>query len=752
MKKKSKPAAKKSRLILKLFLTILVLAGVGLVYLDARVRYSFDEKRWQLPARVYARPLVLDANTRLNADDLAYELRLLGYRSGRSAREPGSVSRYGEKFEISTRGNDTHKSIRFRVEFDGYRIDSLKRVGGQSLKQVALEPMEIGSIYPGHREDRILLQLQEVPNSLIETLLLIEDRDFHSHFGLSPKAIARAGLANLKAGRTVQGGSTLTQQLVKNAFLNRDRSLLRKGLEATMALLVEFHYSKAEILETYLNEIYLGQEGARAIHGFALASRHYFNRPLHELGPGQIALLVGMVKGPSYYDPWRHSERAKQRRNVVLQVMADHQLISKAQAIAYANQSLQLAKASALDGVYPAYLDLVRRQLRRDYSREELQTQGLHIHTAFDPIVQLHAERSLKRATNGLDKTVEAAVVVTDIESAEVVAVLGGRQPRFAGFNRALDAIRPIGSLIKPAVFLTALEQPDNYSLASIISDGPVQVAGHDGSVWQPRNFDRKSHGDVMLHQALVNSYNQATSRLGMQLGLDAVEDVVQRLGVKRPQPKVPAMLLGAGALSPLEVSGMYQTIAAGGEQSALRAITTISNKQGKPLVRYSKSSRQKFDRHSVHLLQYAMVDVMQQGTGKTAYQVLPRTFTVAGKTGTTNDSRDSWFAGFAGDYLAVVWLGRDDNGPTRLTGSSGALKVWRELFAAISHQPLSMQQPDQVAYYWVDHQSGVLSGQRCPGAMELPFIEGSEPSEHGECVDVIPKTWRWLRGLFGRG
>jgi len=750
MKRKAKSSAKKTGLILKLFVVLLLLASIGLVYLDAQVRYSFDERRWQLPARVYARQLVLTEGLRLTADDLAYELRLLGYRNGKTAREPGTVSRYGNQFEITTRGNHSHRSIRFRAAFTGDRLQSLKLVGGQPLAQVVLEPVEIGSIYPGHREDRILLQLEEVPNSLVETLLLIEDRDFYQHFGLSPKAIARAGLANLKAGRTIQGGSTLTQQLVKNVFLSRDRSFLRKGLEALMALLVELHYSKEEILETYLNEIYLGQEGARAIHGFALASRHYFNLPLHELDPGQTALLVGLVKGPSYYDPWRHKKRARQRRSIVLNVMKEHQLISEGQAVAQANKPLGLAKASALEGVYPAYLDLVRRQLKRDYSSEELQTKGLNIHTAFDPVVQLHVERSVKRVMAGMDKKIESAVVVTNVQSAEVVAVVGGRQPRFAGFNRALDAVRPVGSLIKPAVFLTALEQSNQYSLASMISDQPVTVKGQDGSLWRPRNFDRKSHGDILLHDALVHSYNQATSRLGMELGLGKVLSTVKRLGVNRPLPRVPSILLGAGALSPIEVSAMYQTIASSGELTPLRAITAVSDQKGQLLARYDKSVKQAFKFEDMYLLRHTLTDVMKTGTGKRAYQILPSHRVVAGKTGTTNDLRDSWFAGFAGDYLAVVWLGRDDNGSTQLTGSSGALKVWSELMSNVSHRGMQMDNPDGVVYRWIDPVSGVLSGRRCNGAKELPFIKGSEPTEYGDCADIIPSGWRWLKRLFG--
>jgi penicillin-binding protein 1B len=746
VKKKKSVKAKPSRLLWKLFAVGSLLAIVALIYLDAQVRYNFDERRWQLPARVYARPLVLDLDTRLRADDLAYELKLLGYRPVRSARSPGTVSRNGETFEIVSRAT---KPLRFRVSFNGNRIKTLATAGGRKLSSVSFEPVTIGSIYPGHREDRELLRFKDVPQILIDILLLVEDRDFYQHFGLSPKSIARAALANLKAGRTVQGGSTLTQQLVKNVFLDRDRSFFRKGVEALMSLLLEFHYSKTEILEAYINEIYLGQEGAKAIHGFALASRHYFNRPLHELRPEQVALLVGLVKGPSYYDPWRHQQRAIERRNVVLAVMEEHELISEGQAVAMSKRPLALAKASAIEGVHPAYLDLVRRQLKRDYSHQQLSSEGLQIYTAFDPIVQRDLEQSIKPVIAGMDKAIETAVVVTDIESSGVVAMVGGRRSHYAGFNRALDAVRPVGSLIKPAVYLAALEQSDQYSLATPLSDRPVRVMGRDDSLWQPKNFDRKSHGDVLLYQALSHSYNQATARLGMQLGLTEVLDVVRRLGVQRQPPKVPAMLLGAGALSPIEVASMYQTIAARGRQTALRSIVEIKDQQGKLLARYPVQAKQQFAEQPMFLLHHALQKVMQEGTGKAAYQLLSEDYTLAGKTGTTNDSRDSWFAGFAGDYLAVVWMGRDDNGATQLTGSSGALKIWRQLFQRISHRPLNIEMPDNIEERWVDSQSGVLSGRACANTIELPFIAGSEPKQKNACAKAVSEPWQWLKRLF---
>ncbi len=730
--------------------TLLVIAG--LIYLDAQVRYKLNDRQWEIPARVYSRPLQIVEGRFISAEDLQAELGLLGYRSNPKWRRPGTYWRENNQFWIYSRGFDhagaRHKPKRFRLKLFKDEIVLLEAAGGSDLAQVYLEPLEIGSIYPRHREDRMLLRLEEVPSSLIEILLLIEDRDFYQHYGLSMRSIARALLANIQAGRTVQGGSTLTQQLVKNVFLNQRRSLSRKSAEALMSLLVELHYSKDQILESYLNEVYLGQEGPRAIHGVALASQHYFNRPLAELNAGQIALLVGMIKGPSYFDPWRHPERAIERRNLVLDVMAEQQVLDYQLAASFQQRGLELAKSSAVAGVYPAYLDLVRRQLRRDYSASELESQGMKIFTAFDPVVQRHAEQSLADQLAVVDPAVEGAMVVTDVANGDVLAVVGGRRARYAGFNRALDAVRPIGSLIKPAVYLTALEQPAIYTLATPISDGPVEVRGRDGSLWQPRNFDRRDHGEVLLHKALSQSYNQATARLGMQLGLDNVLATVKRLGVDRKLPEVPAVLLGAGALSPMEVAAMYQTIASGGLQSPLRAIVDISDQSHRVLARYPVRQQQVVEPPAMHLLNYSLMEVVHEGTGKSVYQRLPEEHSLAGKTGTTNDLRDSWFAGYAGDYLAVVWMGRDDNKSAGLTGASGALKVWREFMAGTSHRPVAFEAPPGIAYHWVDNDSGLRSRGVCENTRYVPFLQGSAPERRADCETSLPGLWQWFRGL----
>ena len=747
----SKPSSRVFWFKLCVVLTLVVLGC--LVYLDAKVRYHLNERQWQLPARVYSRALPLQPGKQLTAEDLLRELRQLGYSRNEGWRRPGTYAHSENTFWVYSRGYQSSrgdvKALRFKLRFDGNTIERLETAGGVRLESAQLEPLEIGSIYPGHQEDRLLVKLEEVPRSLREILLVIEDRDFYQHRGVSIRSIGRALVANFKAGRALQGGSTITQQLVKNVFLSSDRSLWRKGIEAIMAVLVELHFSKDEILESYINEVYLGQEGARAIHGFSLASWHYFNRPLTDLDAGQIALLVGMVKGPSYYDPWRNPKRALERRNLVLKVMAEQEMISSDQQIVMQQMPIKLAKANALANVYPAYLDLVRRQLRRDYSQKSLQTEGMKIFTAFDPLVQYHAESSMRNFMQSQDKSLEGAMVVTNVNTGDVLALVGGKRMRYAGFNRALDAVRPIGSLIKPAVYLAALQKSNEYTLSSMISDGPVEVAAYDGSIWQPRNFDRTNHGEVLLHNALAHSYNQATARLGMQVGLSGVIDVVKQLGVQRPMRELPSMLLGAKGMSPIEVAGMYQTIASAGVYSPLRSIVDVADKQSNILARYPVRQDQVVEKPYMHLLHYALVEVVQEGTGKGVYQKLPADFLVAGKTGTTNDLRDSWFAGFAGDYLAVVWMGRDDNESAGLTGSSGALKVWRSFFAAASFQPLDFSVPPGIVYHWIDSETGLRSREICEGARYLPFVQGSAPTQRSDCKRTLPGVLRWFKNLF---
>jgi penicillin-binding protein 1B len=535
--------------------------------------------------------------------------------------------------------------------------------------------------------------------------------------------------------------------------LSNERSITRKATEAMMAVLLELHYDKNEILEAYLNEVFLGQDGQRAVHGFGLASQYFFGQPLSELQLHQVALLVGMVKGPTYYNPRRNPEQALTRRNLVLDLLAEQGVVSPEQAALNKQKPLGVTPRGSLANTsYPAFLDLVKRQLREDYQEADLTEEGLRIFTSLDPILQNKAEQSLQDTFKRLGKgseEVEAAMVVSNPETGEIQALLGSRQPRFAGFNRALDAVRPIGSLIKPAIYLSALEQPSQYTLTSWVADAPLSVKGKDGQVWSPQNYDHKVHGDIYLYQGLVNSYNLSTARLGLDLGVPNVLKTLQRLGVEHDWPAYPSMLLGAGGLSPMEVSGMYLTIANGGFNTPLRAIRSVLAANGEPLKRYPFQIQQRFDPGAIYLLQNAMQRVMREGTARSVYNQLPQSLNLAGKTGTSNDSRDSWFAGFSQDLLAVVWMGRDDNGKTPLTGATGALRVWTDFMRRAEPMPLEMPLPDNVTQVWVDAYTGQGTDAGCPNAVQMPYIQGSEPPPGPGCGIQAPveNVMDWVRG-----
>lgn len=741
------------------------LAGY-VAYLDTEVRSQFEGKRWALPAQVYARPLELYAEQAMSAEEFAHELRNLAYREVARPKEPGTYARLGGAFVVVTRAfrfwDDDEPSRYLRLEFSGKRLLGIWRADdGDAVDLLRLDPPLIGRIYPLHNEDRVLVKLDEVPPLLTDTLLAVEDHGFYEHHGIAPLAILRAMWVNLRAGQTVQGGSTLTQQLVKNFFLSNERTLSRKFTEAIMALLLEYHYGKDEILEAYLNEIYLGQDGQRAIHGFGLASQFYFERPLADLRPEQVALLVALVKGPSYYDPRHSPQRALERRNLVLRVMRDAGILP-AQA---ANESTALGVTPrAQSGVtqVPAFMDLVRRQLQSDYSDEDLRSEGLRIFTTLDPRVQKDTEQALSAQlqrldTSGAEAVLQGAAVVVNVDDGEVLAVAGGRDPRFAGFNRALDAERPIGSIIKPAVYLTALARGD-YTLATMLDDGPISVEQDNGEVWNPENFDHESHGQecasplqpaatdeattstdtscwrVPLFQALAQSYNLSTARLGLTLGVPEVVDTLHALGVKQEVAAYPALLLGAVNLSPITVAQMYHTLAAGGFRTPLRAIRAVLTADGRPLQHYPLSVEQTVAGAPVFLINAALEETARHGTGRGVYERLPPDRVVAGKTGSSDDLRDSWFAGFSADRLAVVWVGRDDNQPAGLTGAGGALRVWSEIMSAAEVRSRDAIAPQDMEWVWVDALTGLRVDEDCESARRLPFIAGTAPTEWAKC------------------
>ncbi|MCP3669338.1 MAG: penicillin-binding protein 1B [Gammaproteobacteria bacterium] len=761
-KKRAARTASKSSFI-SMLLGLLFLFALGgavyMAYLDQTVKSKFEGKRWAVPARIYGRALELYPGAPITQKQFQAELQQLGYRKAATAKQPGTWSQDRGRHVVHTREFDFWDGRKSGTVLDlRFSRNGLKSILDRKGRKQALARMEapqIGSIYPTHKEDRVLVQRSDLPKMLVLALMEVEDRTFNTHHGVDPKAILRAMWANLTAGRVVQGGSTLTQQLVKNFYLTSERTLWRKGNEALMALLLDARYSKDEILEAYANEIYLGQDGSRAIHGFGLASHFYFRRPLQELDLPRLALLVALVRGPSYYDPYRHPKRAKKRRDLVLDILHTRGVISKKQRQAAVGSGLGISKKGRkVGGSYHAFLDLVRRQLQRDYRQEDLTSEGLRVFTTLDPWAQKQAELAMSQRLTRLEKgrklprgKLEGAAIIAGVEAGEVLAVVGGRDPSVAGFNRALDAIRPIGSLVKPAVYLTALMQPRRYNLLTPLEDESISIKQPGGKRWTPSNYDGKSHGEVPLHEALTKSYNLATVRLGMDLGLGKVAKTLRALGVERPVDLFPSMLLGAVSLSPIEVVQFYQAIAAGGFRSPLRAIREVLTADGDTLQRYPLTVKQAVPAGPAYLLNWNLQQVVQQGTARRLAKYFRPEQKIAGKTGTTNDLRDSWFAGFSADKVAVVWVGRDDNKSAGLTGSSGALEVWGDMMGRVSLAPGGQMQPEQVVRVLVDKNSGLRAGKKCRAAEIYPFIMGTEPTRNAPCASG--GVGQFLRGLF---
>jgi len=723
-------------------------------YLDGEVRSRFDDLSWQTPSRVYARPLLLTLGLPLSAEALQLELAASRYIDDGQARTPGTWHRDGARFMIARRAfiylDGREREKRIAVGIVGGRVSQLVDAdSGAALASVRLDPARIATLYGALQEDRRFVLLGELPPLLLGGLQAVEDRDFKHHHGINVTAILRAAWVNLLAGHVVQGGSTLTQQLVKNLFLDRGQTFSRKFNEALLSLLIEARYDKRRILEAYVNEVFLGQQGGQAVHGFAAASEFYFGRDLHSLGAADIALLVGMVQGPSLYDPRRNPERALTRRNVVLGEFRNTGLIDEATFASASKQPIGTAANAALPrDRYPAFLDLVRRQLRQDYPDAELNSAGLAIHTTLAPSTQALGEEAITKALAGIGKrgdAVEAALVVTGARDGEVQAMIGSRDVDAPGFNRALDASRPIGSLVKPFVNLVALAQPQRYSLATLLDDSAIEMPQPGGARWRPENDDHQSHGQVLLIDALIHSWNLATVHLGLRIGVNRVRGFLQSFGLGREINPNPSMLLGAIDLSPFDVARLYQYLAADGHAIPLRALRGVLDAQGRPLSRYATKTGAGDYTTAARLVTFAMQQVAISGTAHAIADAGLRGLNAAGKTGTSDTQRDSWFAGFTGSQLAVAWVGRDDNKPTSLFGATGALRIWIELMNRLPSAPLVVPQ-DGIERAWVNPLTGKRTDAACRGARELPFATGYAPSEVESCpLDE-------LRQFFGGG
>ncbi|NQZ21626.1 MAG: penicillin-binding protein 1B [Colwellia sp.] len=759
---KSRPLLKGLFILgMKLLIIMLFLFSFYAVYLDSKVQNKFEGQRWKIPVQVFGKIEQISIGDKIKLTNLTRILSLTGYQKTQHVLNAGEFSTSSNKLVLFRRPFDfsdgNSPAQLFTINIINNYVFSLER-GHEPVESLLLEPLLLDRLVPENKEDRVIVSLELVPEQLIDTLLLVEDRDFYFHVGISPIGIIRALISNIRAGKTVQGGSTLTQQLVKNMFLTREKTLWRKINEAVMSVILELRYSKDQLLEAYINEVYVGQHYANGIYGFGLAAKFYFGKTLQSLTIEQMAMLIGQIKGPSYYDPWRHPERTIKRRDLVLLLMYQNEHISQQAFQAALESPLSVRKSRRLvQKKFPAYLQLVKKELAEKLSDFDQQA-GVRVFTGFSIDAQINAEQTIQEKITDLEKlnqgqTLQAAIIVTDIQSGEVRAVVGDKKPGYAGFNRALHAKRPIGSLIKPAIYLAALERYQQYNFATLLNDEPIALKSKNGIEWRPKNYNGKYEGKVSLLDALVRSLNVPTVNLGMQLGLENVANVIHLLGYPEDIVTRPSMLLGSLNLSPFEVSQLYLPIANQGYKNNSHAINRIVSAQGETLWQFEQKTEQIFSEQGIYLIDYALSKVTKTGTARSLTWRL-KSAEVAGKTGTTNDQRDSWFVGYDNKTLVTTWLGRDDNKATKLTGSSGALVLFSHFMKKNGVVNKNRQVPENIKATNFEASSGNAVSVECDKMIVYPaIITGLLIEPHCLTKKAVKEELKksWLEKLFGK-
>lgn len=721
-------------LLVKLGIVFAVLIAAYGVYLDQKIRSRIDGKVWELPAAVYGRMVNLEPDMQISKNEMVRLLNATQYRQVSAMTRPGEYTVQANSIEMIRRPFDFPDSkegqVRARLTFDGDHLETIENMdNNRQFGFFRLDPRLITMLQSPNGEQRLFVKRSGFPDLLVDTLLATEDRHFYEHDGISLYSIGRAVLANLTAGRTVQGASTLTQQLVKNLFLSSERSYWRKANEAYMALIVDARYSKDRILELYMNEVYLGQSGDNEIRGFPLASLYYFGRPVEELSLDQQALLVGMVKGASVYNPWRNPKLALERRNLVLRLLQQQQVIDQELYDMLSARPLGVQPRGGVISPQPAFMQMVRQELQAKLGDKMKDLSGVKIFTTFDSVAQDAAEKAASEGIPVLKKQrkladLETAMVVVDRFTGEVRAMVGGAEPQFAGYNRAMQARRSIGSLAKPATYLTALSQPNQYRLNTWIADAPVTIRLSNGQTWSPQNDDRRFSGQVMLVDALTRSMNVPTVNLGMALGLPAVVDTWTKLGAPKDQLNaVPAMLLGALNLTPIEVAQAFQTIASGGNRAPLSALRSVIAEDGTVLYQSYPQAERAVPAQAAYMTLWTMQQVVQRGTGRQLGAKYPGLH-LAGKTGTTNNNVDTWFAGIDGSQVTITWVGRDNNQPTKLYGASGAMSIYQRYLANQTPTPLALTAPEDVVDMGVDSNGNLV----CSGGVRSLPVWTTQP------------------------
>ena len=730
-----------------LILAILLVASAGILYYQATKR--FEIRRVSLPTLIYTDATELRTTVETSPEQLESRLQRLGYRKVEEPSQEGDYARDGSSFTIYGRSFDypegRHQGNLYSLTIAAGKIENVSSTEDGGAIDARLEPELLTSILSDRLENRSPVTLDQIPDHLESAVITAEDARFRRHPGVDPIGIFRALFRNLRSGGVSEGGSTLTQQLVKNYYLTSERSYKRKILEAFMAVILEARYSKDEILSAYLNDIYLGRDQSISIIGVGQASRFYFGKPVSEIDIAESALLAGMIPSPNNFSPFASAEKAKQRRDTVLKRMLDSDEISREEydeAIAKALPETPDRTRREL-GSIPFFVDAVLKELVDNYGIEDPAGQGLSIYTTIDLGWQEQAATTLKSGLENLARTVPAirsrpepvqgALIAVDVPTGEIRALVGGRDYEISQFNRAISAERQVGSLFKPFILLAAFEPSlshQNITPATQVKDEPFTYERRFARDWSPKNYEGAYYGIVTVRQALEKSMNAASVRLGLATGLDAVIRAAKAVGVEQELDSVPSLFLGSADIPPIQMAESYTTLARMGSRIPLHTVRYIVDEDGDVLVRGEVDSLQVFPERDVYLVVDIMKGVVDRGTARgirTAGFDAP----VAGKTGTTNDKRDSWFIGFTPDVLALTWVGFDDNKPIGVSGSEGALPIWTNFMKGIVQSDRDFPVPRGISFVTIDRTTGQLASEYCPADARITeaFKSGTQPA-----------------------
>ncbi|MDP2853778.1 MAG: PBP1A family penicillin-binding protein [Smithellaceae bacterium] len=733
-------------LILFLATALLAVLFLRIGYLYVEVGKGIAESDGKSPTIFYGRPLEIRKGDHLGNIHIVEQLNRLSYKkvTGKPSTA-GTFSNEPNHLRIFLRDKGIEKRFHgispLDITLRDGRVISLASSVGKELESIQLEPEEIGRIMNPKLESRHQVTLSAISPYLQNAVIASEDAHFYSHFGIDILAIGRAFFANLKEQRFAEGGSTITQQLAKNFFLSPQKTVARKLREAELAVVLELRYSKKQILEMYLNKIYLGQTGSALIYGVEDAASIYFSKHAQNLSLEEAALLAGIIRAPNRYNLVRNPRAAKERRDKVLSRMQKLGMIQEDQARRAANTPVQIRAGVVPVHLSSYFIDYIQRITKEELGTEGLYHAGYRYYTTLDPTQQAAAEEAVTGGLEAIEKKalranepLQAALVAIDPKTGAMTAMVGGRSYAQTRFNRAVDAKRQSGSAFKPFVLLAALSESlageQKMTLSTLVSGESISLPTPEG-IWTPSNFEDKKYGKITIRKTIEDSVNTATVRLANDVGFKDVLKTARLAGIKSPLLPVPSMALGSFEVTPAELAYAYATMASGGIRFEPFPLFSVTTSDGDTIIARTVKSKRELDPRVTYLAGYALEGVLERGTAKEV-KALKINFPVSGKTGTTNGNRDSWFVSYTPDVVCAVWVGYDSGADTGLTGATGALPISARFLRALYSQsgPPAVIVPEGIETALIDPASGYLATALCPQTFQEAYLTGTAPKE----------------------